>query len=143
VGESGCRELPVEGGAIDAEPSSDSGLWDPGADEAACFGDTDALALALALAFADEGEFELGEGAEEVEHEPADGVVGVAAVGLLLFDELDRCALGCDLVDDVTQVTEGAGEPVHRCDSDGVAVADVADAVELAGEVLIDRAHPN
>lgn len=73
--------------------------------------------------------------APRVEHEPADGVVGVAAVGLLLFDELDRCALGGDLVDDVPQVTEGAGEPVHRCESDGVAVADVSDAVEQRGSV--------
>lgn len=179
-----CREHPVQGGAVDAEPSGDGGLGDASADESACFGDlfvgefaVAALVLAggfgdadaLALAFADEGAFELGEGAEEVQHEPADGVVGVAAVGLLFLYELDRGALRGDLVDNVAQVAEGAGEPVHGRDPNDVAVADVSDAVDQRGpvgagaagdllfeqsvdvadrlelpvEVLVDRAHPN
>lgn len=179
------REHPVERSAVDAEPSSDGGLRYAGADEVACFGDLlvgefagAAFVLAgglgdanaLALAFADEGALELGECAEEVEHESADGVVGVAAVGLLFLHELDRCALRGDLVDDVAQVPKGAGKPVHGRDSDGVAVTDVADTVgqgeavggcaagdlllehsavdvadglELLIEVLIDRAHPD
>ena len=38
-GGEGCCEHPVQGGAIDAEPWSDSGLRHSGADESACFGD--------------------------------------------------------------------------------------------------------
>lgn len=139
------REHPVQGGAIDAEVAGDRGLGYAGADplsrlfdlivgELACaapvlagrLGDPDAFALP----FADEGALELGEGAEEIEHEPADRVVGVEAVGLLLLDEVNGSALRGDLVDDVTKIAQRPRETIHRSDSDRVAVADVQDAVE-------------
>jgi hypothetical protein len=81
------------------------------------------------LALSDEGAFELGERAEQVQHQLSECVVAAGSVGLLFLDELDGGALRDDLVDDVAEISQRAREAIHRRDSDEVAVSDVADTV--------------
>lgn len=87
----------------------------------------------FAGAGADEVGFEFGDHGQDIEEEPADGVVGVvdgAADAELHF------FLG-EFFDDVAGVRERAGEPVEFGDDQGVAGADGGEGFAQAGPVSV------
>jgi hypothetical protein len=110
-----------EGGAVDAELACHCCFRDAGGDVRSSCSDlvgvepalpTPVLprsfrnADALGLALSDEGAFELGERAEQVQHQLSECVVAAGSVGLLFLDELDGGALRDDLVDDVAETSQ-------------------------------------
>nr|WP_279631266.1 hypothetical protein [Rathayibacter festucae] len=58
------------------------------------------------MPLSDEGALELGESAEQVQHQLSECVVAAWSVSLLLLDELDGGALRDDLVDDIAEISQ-------------------------------------
>lgn len=85
------------------------------------FGSGDSFSLTLT----NEGALELGDTAEDAQHELGDEVTG-GGVCLVLFEELHGDAAFGEFSDDGAEVGEGASESVHTRDDEGVAVAEVA-----------------
>lgn len=125
------REGAVEGGAVDAEVAGDLGFGYPVPDPLPGLFDLLGRQLAatpppalvdtpflrgrdpLGLAFTDQGPLELGEGSQKMQHEAAEGISLAGSVGQALGEELDTHPATDQVVDEVLEISQVPGQPVH------------------------------
>ena len=137
------REGAVEGGAVDAEVAGDLGFGYPSSDTPTGVVDLLGRQLAatpppalvdtpflrgrdpLGLAFTDQGTLELGEGSQKMQHEAAEGIGLAGSVGQALGEELDTHPTPNQVVDEVLEISQVPGQPIHRRDPEGVSLPDV------------------
>jgi hypothetical protein len=118
-----------------------------------------AASIPVALAVADEGAFELGEGAHDLQLKSRQGVRSCSWLeGESFLQKADEHSGPGQVGDEPVEVDDAPGEPVHGGDDDGVLVSDVVEqggqggatgagsgcvvgepAVRVAGQRLADR----